>query len=71
MTEAKKRALYGAVKACNGWVTRREIAQILGVKRLSSADALYLDMLVQEERLEIERGVVHGGIGYEYRYRAS
>jgi hypothetical protein len=62
--------LLQIVQAANSWITRRQIAQALGVRRLNGSHHICLDLLVESGEIEVNKAERLGEIGFEYQYRA-
>lgn len=69
ITRHAQRILH-LIRATEGWITRRELADHLGKNRLNPWEQALLQKLCDEGLIEIERRLREDEITLEYIYRA-
>lgn len=52
------------------WLTRRQIAGLVGKKRLNPYEIAALDLLTEQKLIDRQEVKVAGAIGFQYNYRA-
>jgi hypothetical protein len=68
----KARDLLEVIRLWRGeWVTRAQIAEVEGKKRLNVWDVKLLDDLATAELIEARKVKIKSPIGYEWQYRAK
>jgi protein involved in polysaccharide export with SLBB domain len=68
---AQAEKILSAIKAAGGWVSRQQLAESLGKKKLNPYDIATLDLLVREGRIQEEKLERPGIISYTFRYRIN
>jgi hypothetical protein len=53
------------------WLSRRDIARLLGKKQLNPVDITGLDWLVSQGKLTVEKQEAPGGIGFSLVYKLA
>jgi Fe2+ or Zn2+ uptake regulation protein len=59
------------IKDNGAWMSRAEVAKLMGKKRLNVWDVALLKLLVEQGLLVVEKHLIEGGIGAAWMYKAA
>jgi hypothetical protein len=67
----KGEEILNLIREKGDWITRAELAELLGKKRLNVWQVALLDMMVEQKVLVMKKRRIPGGIGFSWQYKAA